>query len=120
MPATITPPPRDLATLRRLLVERPGEPFLLHSPLPATEARLSFEGPFAGRAVLWDARVRALGPDGGPQYIDIGAPDGERVPVEIGLACARIDLPTLRKSVVMLRNYRRLRRGRLTFRGPHK
>ncbi len=113
-------PPRDLADLQRRLAARPGEPFLCATPLPAASARLWFAGRFAGRPVLWEARVEALGRDGGPQYIEIGAPQGERVPVAIGLACARIDRPTLRKTVIMLRNYRRLRHGRIEFRGPHK
>jgi len=95
------------------LVERPD----------GASARIRFPGPFEDRRVTWDATVttlsawarrhpasRALRP-----FIDVG-PDGPRgVALTVGLNVPAIDTPVLRKTVIMIRNTRRLRRGRHEF-----
>jgi hypothetical protein len=85
---------------------------LLDAP-GGTSLRLRFQGPFEGRTVIWLATLRALaGRGGGGNYIEIGddLPDG--IPIAVGLQVPRIDLPTVRKAVIMIRRYKRLRRGR--------
>lgn len=73
---------------------------------------LRFGGGFEGRRVTWDARLEALGSQGGCNFIEVGD-DGERgIPLHIGLRVTRIDEPTVRKAVIMIRRYKRLRRGR--------
>lgn len=82
--------------------------------------RLRFPGPFEGRTVTWDATFVALGD---PEmrtgsgtsvgnFIEIGADGPNGVAIRVGLQVARIDAPTIRKTMIMLRRYRRLRRGR--------
>jgi len=76
---------------------------------------------FQGAPVRYDLTLFALGPSGPgapAQYIDVGPLcDGVRR-VEVGLRVAAIDKPTVRKSIIMLANYRRLREGRHEFAGP--
>jgi hypothetical protein len=92
----------------------------LIDPPGGASLRLRFEGPFEGRQVVWDATLRALGTvrgdtgqgGAGRNFIEVGedAPGG--TPLTIGLAVERIDLPTVHKAVIMIRRYKRLRRGR--------
>lgn len=87
--------------------------------------RLRFSGPFEGRTVRWDASLLALcAPEFAQKalvgaeanFIEIG-PDGpEGVPITVGLQVERIDAPTARKAMIMIRRYRRLRRGRIEYR----
>lgn len=105
-----TPEPRDDAYE---VVEQPDE----------VSARIRFTGPFEGRRVAWDATVatlgawarryparRALRP-----FIHVGADGPRGVALSVGLNVPAIDTPVLRKTVIMIRNYRRLRRGRHEF-----
>lgn len=96
---------------------RPPEPaYTLVGRPSARRARIRFAGRFEGKPVEWDALIRALDPtDDSPQYIEIGeaGPHGRRL--EVGLKLSRIDAPALRKIVIMIRNYKRLRRGRHEF-----
>jgi len=83
-------------------------------------ARIRFAGRFAGRDVTWDATVIALDAyphrqHQSPQYLEIAKTSGTRVPITIGLHVAVIDTPTLAKTVVMVRNYKRLKEGRHEF-----
>jgi len=88
-------------------------------------AHIRFGGRFQGQNVTWDATVIALDAYPrrhlhSPQYIEIGAARGTRVPITIGLHVAMIDVPTLTKTVVMIRNYRRLQEGRHEFVVPRR
>lgn len=75
---------------------------------------IRFTGPFEGREVVWAARIEVTSET---QFIEIGDPDGAVFPLRIGLNLAVIDDPALAKAVVMVRQYKRLRRGRYEF-GP--
>jgi hypothetical protein len=91
----------------------------------APELRLRFRGGFEGRAVTWLATLRALAaPDSDgttgalpASYIEIGEDRPDGVPIEVGLPVAAVDEPTIRKAMIMIRQYRRLRRGRHEY-GP--
>lgn len=86
--------------------------------------RLRFEGRFEGRQVTWLATLLALAesqptdPTGQPvtNYIEIGE-GRDTVPITVGLQVERIDPPTVRKAMIMIRRYKRLRRGRHEY-GP--
>lgn len=70
--------------------------------------------------MTWDAEVIALragGSDapGNRPYIDIGAPGAHGRILRVGLALRALDPPALAKTVIMIRNYKRLRRGRMEF-----
>lgn len=107
------------------------EPYELLSATP-DEVRLRFVGPFEGVPVVWEARIRRLG-TGQPRYIAVGdwiEPTGacaasrvgafsERsaaaIALEVGLDVPVLDPPALRKTVVMVRQWKRLRAGRHEF-----
>lgn len=91
----------------------------LLDPLPAPVARALFSGTFEGGSVRWSARIEALGtPDPGapePAYLEVGGShDGLRA-LHIGLPVAIIDASTLFKTIIMVRQYKALRRGRQPF-----
>ncbi|HEY0635231.1 MAG TPA: hypothetical protein VGE00_07615 [Gammaproteobacteria bacterium] len=76
--------------------------------------RLRFSGPFEGRTVIWDATFRTA--QGGERNaIEIGAEGVAGVPLSVTLALPCFDLPAIRKTVIMIRQYKRLQRGRLEF-----
>lgn len=107
------------------------EPYELLSATP-DEVRLRFVGPFEGIPVVWEARVRRVGA-GQPRYIAVGdwtetkgarpaarvsAGDTRRadaIALEVGLDVPVLDPPTLRKTVMMVRQWKRLRAGRHEF-----
>jgi hypothetical protein len=82
--------------------------------------RLRFPGPFEGRIVTWDATFLALAtPEARAgaersveNFIEIGEDGPNGTPIRVGLQVLRIDAPTIRKTMIMIRRYKRLRRGR--------
>jgi len=92
------------------LQDAPGGPTL----------RLRFQGPFEGRSVTWLATLLAIAapePEGSvasspASFIEIGEENREGIPITVALPVATIDEPTIRKAMIMIRRYRRLRRGR--------
>jgi len=94
-------------------IEQHGIRYTLLEPLRAERARFSFSGPFENREIRWDATLVALA--SGRSYIDIGAEAGGRRIVQIGLAVPVIDAAVVLRTIVMLRQYKRLRAGRHEF-----
>lgn len=82
--------------------------------------RLRYPGPFEGRVVHWDATLftpiawkAVRGEDRTPRnIIEIGPEGACGIELNICLQVECIDLPTIRKAVVMIRQYKRLQRGR--------
>ncbi len=75
--------------------------------------RLRFEGPFEGQPVRWDACVMALGRSAtGGNFIEVGEEGQDGIRLRVGLAVDCIDEPSLRNAIIMIRQYKRLRRGR--------
>lgn len=109
----------SLAAFRAELAARGGD-YICEDTLGGRSARLRFIGRFEGEDVVWDAELVALAAteEAPVQYLDIGAPGPHGVPIRIGLAVPAIDRATLLKTIIMVRNYKRLRRGRHEF-GPH-
>lgn len=102
--------------------------YLCVSPLPASVVHLRFLGRFQDRPVVWDATIHALGlphEDRGTQnaaalriptarsFIDIAPAGGETFRLTVGLNLDLIDEPVIRKTIIMIRNYKRLRLGRM-------
>lgn len=109
-----------VTALQAELAEK-GREFLIDDWPGPDEARIRFIGPFEGEPVVWKAQLCALAPDSAdPQYLDIGPAEADGVPLEIGLAVPAIDEAAMLKTVIMVRNYRRLRPGRHEFAGPRK
>jgi len=79
---------------------------------------IRFAGHMQGRAVIWQARICALG-EGRRSYIDVRNINNGTGEIEIGLPVEVIDTPTLNKTIVMIRQYKNLHLGRHDF-GLHK
>jgi hypothetical protein len=105
-----------------------GQPYVLLGEPQDTRVRVRFSGRFESAEVVWDCEFvtlqyerhcRAGAPRGEVDslrsFMDIGAPGAQGVPVRVGLDIARIDRPAILKMMVMMRNYKRLRRGRHEF-----
>lgn len=107
-----------------------GLPYHALSPLGGDSVRLRFLGTFQGQAVAWDAEILTLGAydqeqlrhasTSSPartwrQFIEIGVPAELGVPLRVGLGVARIDAATVLRTLIMIRNYKRLRPGRHEF-----
>jgi len=91
--------------------------------LGGAEATVEFGGRFQGRPVVWRARIIALQHPDCPlqplpdcQFLDIAPAGPMQYDVVIGLWVAAVDHPTVLKTMVMMRKYRRLREGRIEFR----
>lgn len=123
-----------IETLQQRLSET-GQDYLALGPLGGAEARVDFPGTFRGKPVVWHARIIALRHPDCPlrplpdtQFMEIApagpshaseTPDGDgpmQYDVVIGLWVAAVDHPTVLKTLVMMRKYRRLREGRIEFR----
>ncbi len=103
--------------------EAPGdlleEADLLDAP-GGKSLRLRFQGRFEGRMVTWLATLRALDDPcdtATPNYIEVGVNGPDGIPITVGLDVDRVDLPTVRKAMIMIRRYKRLRRGRHEYGG---
>lgn len=96
---------------------RPPEPsYTLVGRPGARRARIRFAGRFEGQPVIWDALILALDPtDDSAQYIEIGEAGTHGRLLTVGLRLPRLDAAALLKTVIMIRNYKRLRRGRHEF-----
>ncbi len=99
--------------------------YRLHPQTGTHQATVEFEGVFEHRPVRWLATIVSL-TDGHADaaseherpFIEIdtkGANADGVVAVRVGLRVAQIDLPTICKTIIMLRQYKRLRRGRMEF-----
>lgn len=94
----------------------------LRGMLGETTLRLRFQGPFEGRTVTWDASFCTLSacdrqPAPRQNFIEIGAETRQGFALTVGLNVQCIDAPTVRKTMMMIRQYKRLARGYHAF-GP--
>ena len=115
--------PTDIDGFRKFLNRRRADYIHIESPL-ADRAHIRFIGAFAGKPVIWDATVMTLayckkaGMAGNSRFIEIGDHADDMCPITIGLDLDEIDEPDLLKTIIMIRKYRRLRRGRHEFGKP--
>lgn len=86
-------------------------------------AHIRFTGQFEGRTTLWDATVMTLAhyrelacADSTHrvlrQFIEVGPERQQLRSILVGLNVAQIDTPVLLKTIIMVRKYKRLGRGR--------
>ena len=108
------------ACVAALRTELAGAEFIADTQLGGAQARIRFIGRFRDDDVVWDARLIALAATdpAAPQFLDVGVSTGRGIPIRIGLNVPHIDRPTVMKTLIMVRNYKRLRVGRHEF-GPH-
>ncbi|WP_165869077.1 hypothetical protein [Thiogranum longum] len=88
-------------------------------------AVLVFTGPFEGGEVVWRCEFVTLkaelqrlilegsrAVEGLRNFIEIGDPVPDGVPLRVGLALTHIDAAAIDKMILMIRQYKNLRRGR--------
>jgi hypothetical protein len=116
--------PPSIEEFRSALAESGTEYILVGRP-DGKSAHIRFLGVFNQLPVIWDATVRALAyghADSGyvnvvpqRQYIEIAAEGFPLRRITVGLNVAVIDPPTLQKTIIMVRKYKRLHSGRHEF-----
>ncbi|MDH5182622.1 MAG: hypothetical protein OEX12_01910 [Gammaproteobacteria bacterium] len=103
----------------------------LIQPIQAQLARFSFHGIFQDRPIQWQAELLTLshyyelGLNEGlyapnqtvslQQFIEISLPDIEPLPIRIVHAIPEVNQASMLKTIIMVRNYKRLHRGRHTY-----
>ena len=116
-----------VAALTSLLAQTGGD-YLCASALPDTAVFVQFLGPFQNRIVAWDATLYTLTryyQDHPAQsastlqlcasrpFIEITSSAAGRYSLKVGLNLPTIDAPVIKKTIIMIRNYKRLRLGRV-------
>lgn len=101
-----------------------GQDFICSSTLPDSRVQLRFLGPFQGLTVVWEMQLATLaaclqlaGNDAAfpCPFIEIAEGIEGVHPIAVGLDLAAIDEPVIRKTIIMVRNYKRLKIGRIEF-----
>jgi hypothetical protein len=98
----------------------------LLSPLPDSYVHVRFSGPFQGDRVTWDLHLYTLAAyyaahpreehsgeisSASQQFMNIETGRAVDPVITVALAVSVIDEPTVRKCVIMIRNYKRLHPG---------
>jgi len=101
------------------------------TPLPAACVQLRFAGPFAQKIIIWDAEIATLayyftaqqghGTERGTlrPFIEVGSSSKRGRHLQIGLNVTTIDDATIRKAMIMIRQYKRLQAGRHEYGEPY-
>ena len=105
------------------------------SPLGGQTAHIQFKGLFQGQEVLWDTRLITLQEiyrqemSTGKyqevdsisllQFIEINEKSAAEFALTVGIDVPAIDAPTVLKTIIIIHNYKRLRRGRHEY-GPSR
>jgi hypothetical protein len=107
-----------------------GRDFVCPTALPATAATVSFIGVFQGQSVLWQmtlatlahwqitgskAHLNAESEMFNQPFIEIDEGNEGVFPIRVGLNLDLIDEPVIKKTIIMVRNYKRLALGRSGF-----
>jgi hypothetical protein len=130
-----TPGHVPLETLRRRLCDA-QPPYQLIVPPSTEQARFRFTGPFEGKEIVWDATLMTLdhyvrqGCENGryrkgetvelQQFLEISDEPIEPLPILIVHDIPKVDSGRLLKTVIMVRNYKRLHRGRHPYGESHR
>lgn len=121
-------PHRNPAAQLRAALAAHGGDYVLLTPLPDTLAHARFIGRFQGREVVWNMRLYTLArheqergrvptaPGFALRGLMIIEPEtDDTCRLEVALNVALIDEPVIRKTIIMMRNYRQLRVGLRTW-----
>ena len=107
-----------------------GRDFSCSTSLPAGAVTVSFIGVFHGQSVLWQMTLATLGhwTIAGSKvhlnaesklfnqpFIEIDEGQEGVFPIRVGLNLDLIDEPVIKKTIIMVRNYKRLALGRSGF-----
>ena len=107
-----------------------GRDFICHTILPTSSASVEFLGLFQGQTVLWNMTLATLShwqrKDSGNDsiadseifyrsFIEIAEGKEGVFQIRVGLGLELIDEPTIRKTIIMICNYKRLAVGRSGF-----
>jgi len=121
--------PDERESLRRRL-KATGGSFETDGPLGGECARIRFLGALRRQEVLWHATLvtlahhyRRLPPanreQGVRQFIDVGPVKDGQARISIGLNLSRIDETAVRKTLIMVRQWKRLGPGRHEYGATH-
>ena len=107
-----------------------GIHFSLLAPPDSGQARFTFTGSFQNKAIVWDttlltlARYHAEQPKSAQPavrtaFLEIGGETARGRAIRVALDIPRIDEPAILRTIIMIRNYKRLYPGRHEFGEPH-
>lgn len=111
--------------LFRQQLESEGKDYLCSTALPSPYASVAFIGSLQGAWVRWDMQLASLdylrwqaaSAEAYPcPFIEISEGCDGIFPLTVGLNLQQIDEPAIKKTIIMIRNYKRLAIGRLEFR----
>lgn len=118
-----TPCPRENVRTFQSCLDEQGQDFELVT-CSARQATLRFTGPYKNQLIIWFMTLEALADGRGGlslpnsavrNYIEVGEDSATGRHIHVGLVLPLIDLPAIRKTITMVRNYKRLRPGRHEF-----
>lgn len=116
--------------LLKAQLQKLGADFSCATPLPATSVGVLFLGPFQGRIVVWNMTLSTLEhlnkiadevTESGGQllsrqsFIEISADKNDVFPLQVAIDVEAIDEAVIKKTIIMIRNYKRLAVGRIDF-----
>jgi len=94
-------------------LEKADVDYLMVEPLRPERAHFRFTGFFQGREVIWDTELIPLRKsEQSRQSVQIGEGTDDEIPLKIVLDLPCITEPDVLKSIIMIRNYKRLHAGR--------
>ncbi|MGD8940430.1 MAG: hypothetical protein PVJ72_13680 [Gammaproteobacteria bacterium] len=114
----------DLPSFKRELTKS-GKNFLALTPLPALKVRIKFMGKLQDQEVLWDTTIQTLASylaETPPttvtpktvevrSFMQVEPPQDGVSTLNVVLAVPLIDEPTIKKTIIMIRCYKRLKVG---------
>ncbi len=104
-----------------------GTDFAQLSPFNQDYQHIRFIGPFTGQDIIWDAHVYTLSyfvhqlntltPSSSSvhAFLEVGNENERGRKIEIGLHLPYLDVPSLKKTIIMVRQYKRLALGRYEY-----
>jgi hypothetical protein len=103
-----------------------GIAYKLLAALTSTQAHFSFSGRFQNQEVVWDATLLTLTQYHAEQsapaepvqrspFMEIGDATGQGRRIRVALDVAQIDEPAILRTIIMVRQYKRLHAGRREF-----
>jgi len=101
----------ETALLKSQMMASSSE-FLCFSELPNTLVEVLFIGRFQDRDVVWEMRLRSIGEQGKLSFMEITPDPSGNMLLKIELAVSMIDETIIKKTIIMIRNYRRIKVGR--------
>jgi hypothetical protein len=124
----------SLQTIKRQ-IEKDGRGFIALSKIPALKVHVQFTGRLQNEELLWDATIQTLAdyhnehfphPNDREErakyvnsFIEVQTPQNHVAPLTVVLPVPMIDEPAIKKTIVMIRCYKRLRVGRHDFGSTH-